>query len=87
MKFNDKLKLFTTAQVAEIFQVSKTQVQTWRRQGIIKPIDWPDTIKGRPRHKKFIRYSLDEVYRLLGKEVPEKNENSEPYFEGQKSWK
>lgn len=65
MKLEDKLKLFTTKEVAEIFKVSKTQVQNWERQGQIKPIDWGDTVNGHRRRKRFIRYSYDEICRLI----------------------
>lgn len=74
MEMNDKLKLYTTKEVAAIFKVSKTQVQHWEKQGELKPINWGETINGRPRKKRFIRYAHEEIIRHIEskKEVSEK---------------
>lgn len=61
----DKLKLYTTKEVAAIFKVSKTQVQHWEKQGEIQPINWGDTINGKQRKKRFLRYSHEEIMKHI----------------------
>lgn len=67
MQLNDKFKTFTEKDLADILKVSKTHIQHLRAKGLIKPIDWAQSLNKFNTKRMFIRYTEEEVFRILGK--------------------
>jgi predicted site-specific integrase-resolvase len=55
VELQQKRRLYTANDIAEIFSVARSTVDSWARQGIITKI----------KIGKCVRYSVDEVNRLM----------------------
>lgn len=63
---DDDVKLFTTAQVAELCEVTEETIRRWIKEGGLAAIRMPGGSQGRLRvRKKDLMKFLDERYKAL----------------------